>query len=212
MDYIQLSFFKTNSFVFKLKAFWMLHLNDHLYTKLMCLLWAVNFLCRMSKHFHGLSQLELCLTKNTGSFTRGGVYPSLILLNTSFPLPFHLTVRLCWTSSNGTEPTQSNGKCSVDHNHALTPIQCGVLVHMQCNAPLHVISCYMYNECYMDNTNHTTHRVSWTITLPTYDFHTSFHSCQYIMHVYININVPHVILSSCNETHIIKPCNGHLHI
>ena len=58
---------------------------------------------------------------------------------------------------------------------------------MQCNIPLHVISCHMHNECYMDNTIHTTYRVSWTITSPAYDFHTSFHSCQYIMHAYINI-------------------------
>ena len=50
---------------------------------------------------------------------------------------------------------------------------------MQCNAPLHVISCHMYNECYMDNTIYTTYRVSWTITLPAHDFHTSFHSCQH---------------------------------
>ena len=96
--------------------------------------------------------------------------------------------------------------------HALTPIQCDVPIHMQCNAPLHVISCNMYNECYMDNIIHTTHRVLWTITSPAYDFHTTFHSCQYIMHAYININIHHVILCSSNDTHIIKPCNGHLHI
>ena len=50
----------------------------------------------------------------------------------------------------------SNTKHSVDHNYALTPIQCDVPVHMQCNAPLHVILCHMYDECYMDNIIHTT--------------------------------------------------------
>ena len=45
---------------------------------------------------------------------------------------------------------------------------------------LHVISCHMHNECYMDNTNHTTYRVSWIITSPAYDFHKLFHSCQHI--------------------------------
>ena len=184
----------------------MLHLNDHLYTKLMCLFVGNEFLVshrklHIPKHFHRLSPLELCLTKNTESFTRGGVYPCLLLPDISFPLPFHLTVKLYWTLSNGTEPTQSNTKRGVDYNHALTPIQCDVPVHMQCNAPLHVISFHMYNECYIDNTNHTTHRVSWTITSPTYDFHTSFHSCQYIMHAYININIQHVILCSSNDTH-----------
>ena len=100
----------------------------------------------------------------------------------SFPL--YSTVRLCWTLSHLTEPTQSNTKCSVDsstmHSHpfnAMSPCICNAPVHMQCNMPLHVISCHMHNEHYMDNTIHTTYWVSWTITSPTYDFHTSFHSC-----------------------------------
>ena len=41
----------------------MLHLNDHLYTKLMCILWGNKFLVshrrlHKPKHFHGLSPLE----------------------------------------------------------------------------------------------------------------------------------------------------------
>ena len=99
------------------KSFWMLDLNDHLYTT-SCVF--------CGQRIFGVS------------------------------LPLYSTVRLYWTSSNGTEPTQLNTKCSVDYNHALTPIQCDVLVHMQCNASLHVISRHMYNECYMDNTIHTT--------------------------------------------------------
>ena len=131
-----------------------------------------------------------------------------------FSLRNYSTMRLCWTSSHLNEPTQSNTKRSVDFffNHALTPIQCDVPVHMQCNAPLYVISCHMYNECYIDKTIHTTYRVSQTITSPAYDLHTPFHSCQYIMHACININIQHVILCSSNDTHTIKPCNGHLHI
>ena len=74
-------------------------------------------------------------------------------------------------------------------NHALTPMICDVPVHMQCNAPLLVISCHMCNECYMDNIIHTTHRVSRIITSYAYDFHTLIYSCQYIMHTYININI-----------------------
>ena len=70
---------------------------------------------------------------------------------------------------------------------------------------LHVISCHMHNKCYMDNTIHTTYRVSWTTTSPAYDFHTSFHSCQYIIQAYINIHMQHVILFSSNDTHTIKP-------
>ena len=50
-----------------------------------------------------------------------------------------------------TEPTQLNTKRSVNlptmHSH---PWNAMFLVHMQCKMPLHVISCYMYNEHYME--------------------------------------------------------------
>ena len=61
-----------NKFIcFKPKGFWMLHLNDHLYTKLMCLFVGSEFLVshrrlRTPRHFYGLSQLELCLITLTG--------------------------------------------------------------------------------------------------------------------------------------------------
>ena len=55
---------------------------------------------RMPKHFHGLSPLELCLTTNTGSFTRGGIYPCLLLPNTYF---FYYFFQLC--HSVGRHPT-----------------------------------------------------------------------------------------------------------
>ena len=151
---------------------------------------------RTPKHFHGLSPLELCLSTNTGSFTQGGIYPYFLLPDTSFLLSFHVIVGLCWTSSNGIEPTQSITKRSVDYNHALTPIQCDVPVHMQCNAPLHVISFHMYNECYMDNTFHTTHQVSWTITSFAYDFHTIF--------IHVNILCTHISTSTYNMSLYIQ--------
>ena len=123
-------------------------------------------------------------------------------------------MRLCWTLSHLTELTQSNTKRSVDsstmhqtpnavlilqpctHTHS---VRCPRAYTMQC--VIAFISCHIYNECYMDNTIYTTYRASWTITSPAYDFHTSFHSCQYIMHTYININIQHVILCSSNDTH-----------
>ena len=55
----------------------------------------LHHMLRTPKHFHRLSPLELCLTTNTGSFTRGGIYPCLPLPDTSFLFPFHVTVRLC---------------------------------------------------------------------------------------------------------------------
>ena len=53
----------------------------------------------------------------------------------------------------------SNTKHNVDlptmHSH---PFECDVPMYMQCKLSLHVISCHMHNECYMDNTIHTTYR------------------------------------------------------
>ena len=108
------------------------------------------------------------------SFTREGIYPYLLLPDTYFLNHFiqqcdsfgrHLTVP--------SPPNQSLNAMLIlqpcTHTH-----ECDVLVNMQCNASLHVISCHMYNECYMDNTIHTTYRVSWIITSAAYDFHTSF--------------------------------------
>ena len=48
----------------------------------------------------------------------------LAITRHKFSLPFHATVRLCWTSSNGTKPTQSITKHSVDfqpctHTHSM---------------------------------------------------------------------------------------------
>ena len=139
----------------------MLHLNDHLYTKLMCLFVGSEFLmshCRLRtpRNFYGLTPLELCLTTLPGLSSEGCLSLPTIAQH-KFSLPLYSTVRLYWTLSHFTKPTQSNTKRIVDYNHAPTPIQCDVLVHMQCNAPLRVISCPMYNECYMDNIIHTTH-------------------------------------------------------
>ena len=205
-----------SSFVFKPKAFWMLHLHDHLYSKPCDFLWVAHFwgLIAGFPHLPTLSRAftvgHICITKNTEAFTRGGIYPYLLLPDTFSFSCIQLCdfVRHCPNVPSPPSITKHN----VDHNHELTPIQCDVPMHMQCNAPLHVISCHMYDECYMDNIIHTTYWVSCTITSPAYDFHTSFHSCQYIMHAYININIQHVILCSSNDTNTIKPCNGHLHI
>ena len=84
--------------------------------------------------------------------------------------PCYATVRLCWTSSNGTKPTPQSPSMVIYHNHTLTLIQCDVLVHMQYNVSSHVISCHIYHECYMNNSNHTIHYVLWTIILKAYNF------------------------------------------
>ena len=88
-----------------------------------------------------------------------------LLPNTSFAYCFVqpcYIVRLCPMVSS---PPNQPPNAVLIFNHALTPMICDVQVHMQCNAPLRVISCHMYNECYVDNIIHTTHRVSRTIKI-----------------------------------------------
>ena len=82
----------------------------------------------------------------------------------------YATMPLCWTSFNDIEPAYQSPTMVIDHNHAFTPIQCDDPVHMKCNAPLHVISYYIYHECYMDNSNHTIYHVLWTIISKAYNF------------------------------------------
>ena len=142
-----------NPFVFIPKAFWMLHLNDHLYSKQCVFLWVANFR-GLTTGFALLSLAftvgHICITKNTEAFTRGG-YLSLLAI------PRHIFSFPCIQSCEfvGRCPSvlslPSNTKHCVDHNHALPPIKCDVPVHMQCNVPLHDISCHMYNEFHMDN-------------------------------------------------------------
>ena len=141
--------------VFKPKSFWMLHLIDHLYSKPCVFLWAATFRGPTSG-FVSLPTLSpdftvghISIIKNIRAFIRGGIYPCLLLPDTYFD--FHLYNRatlLNIVPSYRAHPIKH--KFSVDYNHSLTPIQCDVPVHMQCNAPFHVISCHMYNECYMD--------------------------------------------------------------
>ena len=75
-----------------------------------------------------------------------------------------------------------------------------------CNA---MRQCMLYHATciiYMDNTIHTTYRVSWTITSPAYDFHTSFHSCQYMMHAYINISFYAQAMTHTQLSYVMAIC------
>ena len=156
---------------------------------------------RTLKHFLGLSPLELSLNTNTKSFTRGGIYPYLLLLDTSFLYNF---IQLCDSvRRRPTVPSPPNQSQNVVliitmHSHSFNAMpQC------ICNAMRH---CMLYHATCIMNATSTTKSTPLTgchgqITSPTYDIHTTFHSCQYIMHTYININIQHGILCSSNDTH-----------
>ena len=107
-------------------------------------------------------------------------YPTQVFFTTLFN---HATL-LDFVPLDQAHPIKHQTQC-LFFNHALTPIQYDVLVHMQCNASLHVISCHMYNECNMENSNHTIHLVSWKIILIAYNFHTI--TLNIFIHKYINI-------------------------
>ena len=168
----------------------MIHLHDNFIFKTMRLFVGSEFLvshCRLRKprHFYGVSPLGTMSDHNWRGFHPRRDLSLLANTRHIFSLPLYSTVRLYWTLSYLTELTQSNTKHSVDsstmHSHpfnVISPCICNAICH------LHVISCHMHNECYMDNTIHTTYRVSWTITLPGYDFHTSLFMSIYHTNIY----------------------------
>ena len=108
-------------------------------------------------------------------------YPTQVFFTTLF----NCATLLEFVPLDQAHPTKHQMHCSF-LNHALTPIQCDVPVHMQCNASLHVISCHMYNECYTDNSNHTVHHVSWIIILIAYNFRTITHSMSIYLYTHIS--------------------------
>ena len=146
----------------------------------------------------------------TGSFTRGGVYPYLLLPDK----PLYSTVQLCWTSSHLIEPTQSNTKRSVDsstmHSHsfnAMSPCICNAMCH-----------CMLYHATCIMN-------VTWTTkSTPLTGCHgQSHHLHMASIHHFIHVNIlcTHISTSTYNmsfyvqamtHTHKIKTCNGHLQI
>ena len=135
----------------------MLHLNNHLYTKLMCLFMDSEFLvshCRLRtpKHFYGLSLLELCLTTINEVFHPRGCLSLLAITRHKFSLPHYSTVRLCWTSSHFTKPTQSKTKCSVDFS-TMHPHPFNVMSLCICNAMRH---CMLYHSACIMNVIRTT--------------------------------------------------------
>ena len=107
-----------------------------------------------------------------------------------------------------THDIPSNTKHNVHLYHALTPMSCDVPVYMQCKMPLHVISCHMYNECYMDNTIYTTYRCHGQ------SHHLHMTSINHFINV--NLSCKHISTStshhqSSNDLHytlglIVTPC------
>ena len=138
----------------------MLHLNDHLYSKPCLFLLVANF-WGLTIGFARLLTLSrvfivghICITKNIGAFTRGGIYPYLTQHIFSFYCiqPCDLVGR-CPNVPSPPNQTPNAVLIITMHSHP-----CHVLfpciTAKQCNAPLHVISCRMHNEGNMDTIPH----------------------------------------------------------
>ena len=145
-----------------------------------------------------------------------GVHPCLLLPDKSFL--YHI-IQLCYSvrlhPTSPSPPNQTPNAMLIFFNHALTPIQCDVPEHMQCDVLLHVISCHMYNECYTDNSNHTIHHVSWTIILIAYNFHTITRSMSIYLYTHISTSyhtttIKHVIQNQATTPLILEAkCDIH---
>ena len=106
--------FKTKVMFYKTKLFRCHSQMIILFIKSLCLLWVAEFWSLAAGFAHCLHFLDFhrrSVVNQSGPFTRGSVWSFLLLLDISFP--FYVTVRLYWTSSNGTEPTHQITNCVV---------------------------------------------------------------------------------------------------
>ena len=118
--------------------FWMSYPNNHFFYKTICLLWATNF-WGLTASFTRLPTLLRAFTIGNisttyiGSFTRGGIYPCLLLPNTYFHFYVCNHVTLLDVAQQY-RVHQSITKHSVDSYHELTPMSCDVPVYtaMRC--------------------------------------------------------------------------------
>ena len=150
----------------------------------------------------------LCLTKNTGFFTRGGIYPFLLYLTHVFFISFffYATVRLIldiapFYRAHHRTPNIVSIYQPCTHNHLM---RCPRAYAMQDSITCYIMS--MHNECYMDNT--TTYRCHGQ------SHHLHITSINHFIHV--NLSCKHISTFAINMslydqamTHISKPCNGH---
>ena len=107
-----------------------------IYIQNSCVFW-----CRTPKHFHELSSMKLCLTTNTRSFTRGGIYPCLLLPDISFLYHFIQSrdfVRRCPTGPSPLNQSPNAVLIITMHSHPFNALSLRIFNAMQCT-----IACYI---------------------------------------------------------------------
>ena len=122
-------FQKKNSFVYKPKAFWMIHHNDHFIFKILHLFMGSRFLVShrglyKPRHFYGFSPLETMSDHNWRVFYSRGDLSLLVDTRHIYSLPFYSTVRLCWKLSHlSSPPNQTQNIISIyqlcTHTHLM---------------------------------------------------------------------------------------------
>ena len=140
----------------------MLHLNGHLYSKPCVFLWVANFrgltagvasLPTLSRSF---TVGHICITKNNRAFTRGGIYPYLLLPDTYFHFHVYNHVNLLDVVPLYLVHHQTPNAVLIHtmHSHpfhVMSPCICNVMCHFM------PIPCHIYDEFYMDNSIHAYH-------------------------------------------------------
>ena len=168
----------------------MIHFNDHFIFKTMCLFVGSKFLVshrrlRKPRHFYSLSPLETMSDHNWQFFHPRGDLSLLANTQHIFSLPLYLIVRLYWTLSYLTEPTQSNTKHSVDsstmHSHPFNDMSLCI-----CNAICH---CMLYHvTCIMNDTRTTQSTPLTRCNGQSHHLHiTSIHHS-----IHVNISYKHI--------------------
>ena len=161
------------------------------------------------KHFYNISPLRTMSNHNWRVFHPRGDLSLLADTQHIFSLSFSSIVRLCWTLSYLTEPTQSNTKRSVDLStmyshpfHAMSPCICNAICH-----------CMLYNVTCIINATWTTQ------STPLTGCHGQSHHLHMIStphFIHVNISCKHISTFTFNMslydqamTQTSKPYNGH---
>ena len=145
-------------------------------------------LCK-PRHFYGLSPLGTMFDHNWRVFHLREDLSLFVDTRHIFSLPFYSTVRLCWTLSHLPSPhNQTPNTVSIYQPCTNTHLMRCPRAY-ECKMSLHVISCYMHNECYMDNTIHITYRCH----------EQSHHLHMTSINHFIHVNLSCKLISTCHS-------------
>ena len=180
----------------------MIHLNDHLIFKTMCLVVGSEFFVshrslHKPKQFYGLSPLGTMSNHNSQVFHSRGVLSLLANTRHIFSLSLYSTMQLCWTLSHLIEPTQSNTKHSVNssimHSHPFN-----VMSPFICNAIYHCMLCHP--TCIM-NVTWTTQSTSLTMC---HGQSHHLHMTSILHFIHVNILCAHISTSTYNMSFYVQ--------